>query len=86
MQHASVAQLVEQLIRNQQVRGSSPRAGSSNPAINLPFWKRSASRIRLALGNRFSRDVEVPETDDESQQRSSHPRPVTVSMQPASEA
>src|SRR2546428_2304555 len=28
---AGVAQLVEQLIRNQQVRGSSPRAGSSFP-------------------------------------------------------
>jgi hypothetical protein len=26
--HAGVAQLVERLIRNQQVRGSSPRAGS----------------------------------------------------------
>ena len=28
---AGVAQLVEQLIRNQQVRGSSPRAGSKSP-------------------------------------------------------
>jgi hypothetical protein len=28
---AGVAQLVEQLIRNQQVRGSSPRAGSKFP-------------------------------------------------------
>ena len=28
---AGVAQLVEQLIRNQQVRGSSPRAGSIFP-------------------------------------------------------
>ena len=33
---AGVAQLVEQLIRNQQVRGSSPRAGSS-------FTKQSAT-------------------------------------------
>ena len=29
-QQAGVAQLVEQLIRNQQVRGSSPRAGSNS--------------------------------------------------------
>jgi hypothetical protein len=28
--YAGVAQLVERLIRNQQVRGSSPRAGSNN--------------------------------------------------------
>ncbi len=32
-QPAGVAQLVEQLIRNQQVRGSSPRAGSNE--INI---------------------------------------------------
>src|SRR5262245_24184130 len=32
---AGVAQLVEQLIRNQQVRGSSPRAGSKNPSKTL---------------------------------------------------
>jgi hypothetical protein len=33
--HAGVAQLVEQLIRNQQVVGSSPTAGSSSPKKNI---------------------------------------------------
>ena len=38
-QSAGVAQLVEQLIRNQQVRGSSPRAGSNflHNFVDLPL-------------------------------------------------
>jgi hypothetical protein len=40
---AGVAQLVEQLIRNQQVRGSSPRAGSKITSKNcktpIRWWR-----------------------------------------------
>ena len=35
--HAGVAQLVEQLIRNQQVLGSSPSAGSRSPRVCSSF-------------------------------------------------
>jgi hypothetical protein len=40
---AGVAQLVEQLIRNQQVRGSSPRAGSKflTKTTMLTRWRNS---------------------------------------------
>ena len=43
---AGVAQLVEQLIRNQQVRGSSPRAGSNFPR-KLSINKTSDGLLRL---------------------------------------
>ena len=43
-QHADVAQLVEQLIRNQQVNGSSPFVGSS------VFSRRSSERPIVTMG------------------------------------
>jgi hypothetical protein len=44
---AGVAQLVEQLIRNQQVDGSSPFAGSKKPNKNKNFVTACAVFVRL---------------------------------------
>jgi hypothetical protein len=52
---AGVAQLVEQLIRNQQVSGSSPLAGLENQAYS-PAWRRAflqrAAKVQLLNGHR----------------------------------
>jgi hypothetical protein len=47
--HAGVAQLVEQLICNQQVIGSSPIASSSSSKRSLESWvgSEAVKRIRL---------------------------------------
>ena len=55
IQPAGVAQLVEQLIRNQQVVGSSPTAGSSFPKkISIPT---SLTTSGISLGNRWVQRV-----------------------------
>ena len=50
LKNASLAQLVEQLIRNEQVRGSSPRGGSENcelRIVDFGFITRLAFVIRI---------------------------------------
>src|ERR1039458_7630199 len=51
-EHAEVAQLVEQLIRNQQVIGSSPIFGSI-PLSSIPARSRRAFRSRDSSQQRF---------------------------------
>ncbi len=61
-EHADVAQLVEQLIRNQQVIGSSPIVGSIvNPANKYIYMPLDLSRLRglLCFGGRKSRQTQV---------------------------
>ena len=48
-QLAEVAQLVEQLIRNQQVIGSSPIFGSKFPRKKEKLWPRSFRALRECL-------------------------------------
>ena len=48
---AGVAQLVEQLIRNQQVSGSSPLAGSAENKILKPLLGRAFFLSKIARGN-----------------------------------
>jgi hypothetical protein len=49
LRDAGVAQLVEQLIRNQQVIGSSPIAGSSFPQQNRSFRQQFSASARRRL-------------------------------------
>ena len=46
---ATLAQLVEQLIRNQQVVGSNPTGGSRKPPIDAKFWHAAAVDAVAAL-------------------------------------
>jgi hypothetical protein len=49
-EHADVAQLVEQLIRNQQVNGSSPFVGSIPSPHNFELHGSGAVRSRACKG------------------------------------
>ncbi len=44
---ADIAQLVEQLIRNEQVRGSNPRVGSNTSKSQVSTWLFSFSPVPL---------------------------------------